>query len=176
MVPISITKAIHAVLKAVGVKGRPVWSQFARIESDPGSDLFLFEATDGAMALTVMFSNPAYVDWGGCAWISERNMRKGPNIEEFFSEEVPTDYPENMQQRLATMMADAASKVDVHISAYYWGIVSKVLSELGASSHATQLLCAGPIGPLQITVQGEETDAWVEVNIFVMGLTRENSA
>jgi hypothetical protein len=89
---------------------------------------------------------------------------------------VPDGYPESVRQHLATLMANATSEVDVHISAYYWGVVSRVLSELGADRHPIQLTCAGSVGPLQITVQGGEKDEWVEVNIFVMGLARENSA
>jgi hypothetical protein len=174
MVPSSIAKAIHTVLKAVGVKNRPAWSQFARLESDPGSDLFMFEATDCAMALTIMFSSPEFVDWGGCAWVSERDMRKVTNVEQFLSEKVPAGYPESVRQHLATMMANASPEVDVHISAYYWGVVSRVLSELGTNSHPIQLICAGPVGPLQITVRGGERDEWIEVNIFVMGLARED--
>ena len=176
MVPSSIAKAIHTVLKAVGVKDRPAWSQFAKLESDPGSDLFMFEATDCAMALTVMFSNPEFVDWGGIAWVSERDMRGSKNIENFLGDRVPDGYPESVRQHLATLMANATSEVDVHISAYYWAVVSRVLSELGADRHPIQLTCAGFVGPLQITVQGGEKDEWVEVNIFVMGLARENSA
>lgn len=176
MVPSSVSKAIHTVLKAAGVKDRPAWSQFAKLESDPGSDLFMFEATDCAMALTVMFSNPEFVDWGGIAWIAERDMRKNTNVEAFLNERVPEGYPESVRQHLATLMANASPEVDVHISTYYWGVVSRVLSELGSTHHPLQLTCAGPVGPLQITVQGGEKDEWIEANIFVMGLARENSA
>jgi hypothetical protein len=175
MVPSSVTKAIHTVLKAVGVGDRAAWTQFAKIESDPGSDLFMFEATDGVMALTVMFSNPEFIDWGGVAWISERDMRKVTNVETFLTDAVPSGYPESVRQHLATLMVNATAEVDVHISAYYWGVVSRVLSELEATYRPLQLTCAGLLGPLQLTVQGSEKTYWIEVNIFVMGLARENS-
>lgn len=175
MVPSSVTKAIHTVLKAVGRNDRPAWTQLAKIESDPGSDLFMFEATDGVMALTVMFSNPEFIDWGGVAWISERDMRKATNVEAFLTDKIPSGYPESIRQHLSALMVNATAGVDVHISTYYWGVVSRVLSELEATYMPLQLTCAGFAGPLQLTVQGGEKTDWIEANIFVMGLARENS-
>lgn len=176
MVPNSVKKAVHAVLSAMGKKDRPNWSKFAKIESDPGSDLFMFEATDGVAAVTIMFSNPEYVDWGGVAWISEKDMRGAKEVETYLSEAVPTDYPESVRQHLATMMANATNNVDVHLSAYYWGVLARVLDALGSPSQPLQLSCASAIGPLQLTVVGGERDEWIEVNLFVMGLAREDYA
>lgn len=176
MIPTSVVNAIHAVLRAVGTKDRPDWSHFAKIESDPGSDLFVFEATDSAMALTIAFSNPTFVDWGGIAWVSEREMRNPKTVEAYLSAEAPAGYPESVREHLERMMANATDDVDIHLSTYYWTVVNRVLSELVATNRTMELTCAGRIGPLRITLRGGETDEWIEANIFVMGLAREDSA
>ena len=176
MIPTCVAKAIHLVLRAMGTKDRPEWSQFAKIESDPGSDLFVFEATDSAMALTIAFSNPEFVDWGGVAWISEREMRNPKTIETYLSLNAPDGYPESVRDHLERMMANASDDVDIYLSTYYWGVVGRVLAELANTTRTVELTCAGKAGPLRITVHGGTTDEWIEANIFVMGLARENSA
>lgn len=176
MIPTSVAKAIHTVLRAVGSKDRPDWTQFAKIESDPGSDLFVFEATDSAMALTVAFSSPEYSDWGGVAWVSERDMRGTKTVESYLSTYAPAGYPESVRDHLERLMANATDNVDIHLSAYYWGVVARVLSELVTTTRTVELTCAGKVGPLRITICGGETNEWIEANIFVMGLAREDSA
>jgi len=176
MIPTSVATAIHTVLRAMGTKGRPEWSYFAKIESDPGSDLFVFEATDSVMALTVAFSNPEFVDWGGVAWVSEQGMRNPKTIETYLSLEAPADYPESVRDHLERMMANATDDVDIYLSTYYWTVISRVLSELVSSARTMELTCAGRVGPLRITMCGRDSDEWIEANIFVMGLARENSA
>lgn len=176
MIPTSVVNAIHAVLRAHGTKDRPHWSHFAKIESDPGSDLFVVEATDAVMALTIAFSNPEFVDWGGVAWVSERNLRNPKTVQVNLNAEAPADYPESVRNHLERRMASATANVDIHLSTYYWMVINRVLSELAVTGRAMELTCAGRLGPLCVTLRGGETDKWVEANIFVMGLVREDSA
>lgn len=178
MIPISIIKAIYAVLTSTGYTPRASWSTFARIESDPGSDLFIIEATDGAFSLSIAFSNPEYVDWGGCGWINTADvkmLKRGGDAAGYIQATPPKNFPEDMRERLQTFANQTLPQVDINIFAYYLHLVSTVLSHLDAQEDTVEVRCTSPLGPICLRVTGNDKSEWIEATILFMGRHRESS-
>jgi hypothetical protein len=178
LIPTTIVKAVYAVLNSSGFDKRPEWTDFARIESDPESDLFVVEASDSAFAISIVFSNPTYANWGGCSWISVADMKllkKGGDAATYLLSNPPSHYPEDMRGTLQKFAEEAAPEVDIHISPYYLHLISTILSHLSANTRTVEMTCTNPVGPLCLRTTGEEENDWIEVNLYCMGRRRESS-
>jgi len=177
MVPITVLKAVQDVLKTPGTL-RMDWFQFARIESEQDSDMFRIEATNGCAAISVLFSSPDYVDWGGKVWVEESNLRQGlkegGDVTPYLIEQEPNGYPAGLQTYLDGLMKRSISEeVDIHLSASYWKLIATVLTSLKVSSKPVCLACSSNVGPLKVTIAGGQDAEWLEVTLYVMGVRRD---
>lgn len=178
MVPITVLKAVQDVLKTPSTS-RTDWFKFARVESEQNSDMFRIEATNGVTAISVLFSSPDYVDWGGKVWVEENDIRQGlkegGDVTPYLIEQEPNGYyPAGLQTYLDGLMKQSISEeVDIHLSAVYWKLIATVLTSLKVSSNPVCLACSSNVGPLKVTIAGGQDAEWLEVNIYVMGVRRD---
>jgi hypothetical protein len=181
VIPTFILKAVYAVLNAGGAKDVPRWVEWAKIESDPGSDLFIIEASDGVCAISLVFSLPTATEWGGVGWVSKADIhalskKDGNDALLFLSENPPSGFPEDMSALLRSFAESAAPEVDINLSAHYWHTISRSLTHLSALRLPIEVRCKNPIGPMHIHVVGGGDLGWIDLNLFVMGLSREDGS